>query len=119
MKALSREQNPISVAVIQQKIGKNGSASTASLYRTLETLTENGIVNRIHLSRLQPFYELISGRKHHHHVTCDKCGDMEDVEAAKDCPAEKLRHRILDRSDKFAFVSNHSLEFFGLCKKCA
>ena len=114
--ALLEEHAPVSVAELQKRLK---SVSAASIYRTLETFVEKGVVSRINTGRAHASYELISGRKHHHHVICTTCGDMEDVEAGKDCVTRKTEHRILADSRKFASVSSHSLEFFGLCDKCA
>lgn len=114
--ALLEERVPISVAELQKKLK---SVSAASIYRTLESLVESGAASRINTGAAHASYELITGRKHHHHVICTRCGDTEDVVAGKECAAKKTEHKILADSQKFASLSSHSLEFFGLCDTCA
>jgi len=113
---LKAEKNPISIAELRKKLPL---VSTASIYRTLEALVGAGNVNRINTGTPHASYEMAFGRKHHHHVICTKCGDTEDVETAKDCPALKVQHLARANSEKFFSITEHSLEFFGLCKKCA
>jgi Fur family ferric uptake transcriptional regulator len=116
VKALSDEDYPISITDLHKKIPE---VSETSLYRTLEGLVEAGSVNRINTGASHSSYEISFGRKHHHHVICTKCGDMEDIESGKECPARKVEYMALANSDKFTSIKRHSLEFFGLCKKCA
>ena len=115
-KALFNEKNPISITTLQKRLP---NISSTSIYRTLEALVEHGSVDRINTGDLHPSYEMALGRKHHHHVICTRCGDIEDVEVVKDCPAQKVQHAALAKSKKFNSIFEHSLEFFGLCKKCA
>ena len=116
VKALVNERRPISAFNLQTKLSK---VSVASVYRILEAFVDSGVVDRINTGRVHAMYEISSGRKHHHHVICTRCGDMEDVETGKDCSALKVQHLAVAHSGKFSSISKHSLEFFGLCKKCA
>jgi Fur family ferric uptake transcriptional regulator len=118
VKALENEKHPVSIVALHRKMPE---ISRASIYRTLESLVEHGSVNRINTGGIHPSYEISFGRKHHHHIICTKCSDIEDVESIsmKKCPAQKAKDDILDDSKKFKVIHDHSLEFFGLCKKCA
>ena len=53
----------------------------ASVYRVLELLSSEGLVQRIDLgsgiSRYEPIH---SGGDHHHHLVCDSCGRVEAFE---------------------------------------
>lgn len=126
LRILDSEPKPLTSAEIAQKLeatssprALGGSLSRSSLFRVLDSLVETGLIHRINLGSPDSSYEIDFGRKHHHHVICTKCGDLEDVEVIKNCPARKVEHLALSKSEKFDSVTDHSLEFFGLCKKCA
>ena len=63
----------------------------ASVYRVLELLTSEGLVQRIDLGSGIARYEPVnSGGDHHHHLVCDGCGK---VEAFEDPQLETAIHR--------------------------
>jgi len=85
------------------------------MYRALEALIEVGIVRQIDMQHAHAHYELVAGEKHHHHLICKHCSKVEDVES---CDIADIECTVLKKSKSFASIQNHSLEFFGLCKKC-
>ncbi len=109
---LVQQDNPLSIGDINKKLPKY---STASIYRTLDVCIDKGLVNRVNIDRSRALFELTFGRKHHHHIICTDCGDMEDSEK---CLPQDIEKTILSHSKKFSALSHHSLEFFGCCKKC-
>lgn len=115
VEVIFNEKQPITIGTLKEKL----NISLASIYRNLNTLIDAGIVHRINTNSAEGLYELISDRKHHHHLICSECGDIEELENKEKCPASKLTEYILDNSKKFSAINSHSLEFFGLCKKCA
>jgi Fe2+ or Zn2+ uptake regulation protein len=123
LRVLDSEPKPLTSAEIAKKLDEshiqNSSLSRSSLFRVLESLVKTGLIHRINLGSPDSSYEIDFGRKHHHHVICTKCGDLEDIEVIKDCPARKIEYLALSKSEKFDSITDHSLEFFGLCKKCA
>ncbi|MDR3558139.1 MAG: Fur family transcriptional regulator [Candidatus Pacebacteria bacterium] len=111
---LSKEKEPLSVLDIYKKIGAR--VDRATIFRTLEQFCKAGISVKI----ISPFddhslYEMKSGRSHHHHVICVSCGDLEDVGG---CDAQDLNISARAHLKKFRSIQSHSLEFFGLCRKC-
>jgi len=86
----------------------------ASVYRVLELLTSEGLVQRIDLgagiSRFEPAH---SGGDHHHHLVCDRCGK---VEAFEDSGLERAIHRLEERSG-YA-VAGHDVVLHGACADC-
>jgi len=52
---------------------------------------------------------------HHHHIVCEQCGALEDIE---NCNQVSLQKEILKHSKSFKVINSHSLEFFGICKNC-
>jgi len=113
LRLLSSESEPISAADIYGKLGDNGNQAT--VYRALEALSVAGLIDRISLTAGRVLYEIGYGRKHHHHAICTSCGDIEDV---KGCDEEDLNVTARASLKKFKRVESHSLEFFGVCKKC-
>ena len=86
-----------------------------TVYRTLEAFAEKNLVRRINLGHSHADYELVRER-HHHHLVCTQCDAIEDFEG---CGVDLLAAKALRQSERFASVTEHSVELFGLCKQCA
>jgi Fur family ferric uptake transcriptional regulator len=111
---LSKEEKPLSVTAIKKKVGS--SLDTVTVYRALESLESVGIVERVDLGHDHTHYEMVSGRRHHHHAVCRDCGLVEDIEVPH---AKNPRREALAATKQFSTINRYSLSFFGLCKKCA
>ncbi len=61
-------------------------------------------------------YQIIDPQeKHeHHHLVCQICGDVIDVQEDM---LELLEERVF--LTKGFTVTNHRVQFFGICKKCS
>lgn len=114
LQELQRAGKPLSISSIQEAM--KGFLHQANVYRTLTDLTESGIVKRVDLNTGVAHFEFTPGHPHHHHVICTNCGALEDVE---DCSVEALQKTIVERLRTFSTISNHRLEFFGQCVRCA
>ena len=90
---------------------KRYSIDKATIYRILTSFVELNIAKEIHLGDREARYEL-TNTDHHHHLVCEKCGDIKDVEFC-----EKALLKEVQKQSSFQ-VKSHSLEFFGTCKKC-
>ncbi|MDE2491721.1 MAG: transcriptional repressor, partial [Elusimicrobia bacterium] len=86
------------------------SLSLATVYKTLQTLHELGIVSRVDSPSAQARYDAIVGT--HHHAVCDGCGRIEDLFDPR------LDALPAPRTPGFR-VSAHSVHFRGLCASCA
>ncbi len=104
---------PVSVADIARVIRKP-RIDQVTIYRTLETFVQAGLVNHVELHQGRSFFELAT-RGHHHHLVCRGCGRVEDVE---ECGMEAVEKKVVKSSKHFAAVASHALEFFGDCKDC-
>jgi len=110
---VSRTNKPIDVKTITDFLKKLGIvADQATVYRTLQTFVESGILKRVEFNEGKFRYEL-SSLPHHHHVVCINCGKVEDVE---ECGMEKVEKK-LQKKTSFT-ISDHHAEFFGMCKNC-
>ncbi len=114
LQILARADAPLSIPEILKH--SDDGLTQATVYRALESLIDVRIVRRIDVGHTHAHYELESVEKHHHHLICKTCGKMEDVER---CDIEDIEKSVLKKSTNFAMIKDHSLEFFGYCKKCA
>jgi Fur family ferric uptake transcriptional regulator len=86
----------------------------ASAYRVLDTLTEQGFVQRIDLGAgIARFEAAHPAGDHHHHLVCDDCGK---VEAFSDDRLEQALRRVETRVG-FA-VAAHEVVLHGACADC-
>jgi Fur family ferric uptake transcriptional regulator len=113
LKVFAGTHLPINADHIYQKVKRLG-INEATVYRTLTSFEEAGIVKRVDLRKDSLYYELASGH-HHHHIVCTDCGTIEDFEA---CQIGKVSDKVLAQSSKFSVIKEHSLELFGTCNVC-
>ncbi len=110
--ALSKSSRPMTAEEIHVKVGKSG-IDPVTIYRTLASFEAHTLVKRVDLHRDAVHFELAD--PHHHHIVCTSCGAMEDFDV---CDVEAIGKKILRHSSNFKTIQEHSLELFGLCKKC-
>lgn len=90
-----------------------GSISRQSVYDTLGTMVERGILRRIEPIGLVAMYEDRVG-DNHHHVICRSCGAIGDV----DCAVGSAP--CLTASNTHGFVIDEAdVSYWGLCPACA
>ena len=84
-----------------------------TIYRTLELLTELGLICEMHLGGNCRSYLMRRPAVHHHHLICSDCGTVIDF---TDCNLDELENR-LSRETDFT-INGHVLEFLGQCPDC-
>ncbi|GAC1634715.1 MAG: hypothetical protein NVS4B2_21650 [Chloroflexota bacterium] len=84
----------------------------ATVYRTVEVLVEQGILDRVPAAAGTYHYRVCSDG-HHHHVRCVECHQVVEVEAC--LPAELFT--AMEEATNFS-IDGHSLELFGRCANC-
>lgn len=87
----------------------------ATVYRTLELLSELHIVEKLNFGDGVARYDLRndSNHHHHHHLICVQCGSMDEI---KDDWLGPLEER-LEREFNFKVI-DHRLDFQGICQRC-
>jgi Fur family ferric uptake transcriptional regulator len=90
---------------------RNQSMGLATVYRSLEALKLEGLVQVRTLANGEALYSLAQQDKHH--LTCLQCGASIPIHQ---CPVHDLEDQ-LQTTHKFK-IFYHTLEFFGLCGKC-
>lgn len=108
--ALTNFEKPVTIKEIYHFL-KN-SIDLASIYRTLDLMKQSAVVNEIEFGDGKKRYELVTGKNHHHHLVCENCGDVTDIEMKE----EQLLNKIKTKND--FRIKRHELEFFGLCQNC-
>jgi Fur family ferric uptake transcriptional regulator len=113
---LAKQDCCLTAQEIADRIRERGRrVGVASVYRALDLLHGEGLVQRIEVgdggARFEP---IIPGGDHHHHAVCERCGRLtpfEDagLERAIKQLSERLRHR----------VEAHDVLIRGECSRCA
>jgi len=87
---------------------KNPSLSKTTVYNSVETLKEHGIIQSLTISGSELRYDF----KHdmHHHFLCKKCGEIIDIDI--ECPN---LGKMLECGHRVDEVHGY---FKGICKKC-
>jgi len=105
---------PLTAAEIGKLLTAKGvRADKTTVYREVEFFRERGLVETVSFGDRNLRYER-KDDDHHHHVVCVKCGTVVDVEMDADLDA---REKTIAKKTGFAIL-RHTLEFFGLCRKC-
>lgn len=90
---------------------RNLAMGLATVYRSLESLKLEGLVQARTVVGGEAVYSLI--QEDRHHLTCLQCGSSIPIE---ECPVHDLEHQ-LNESYQFK-IYYHMLEFYGLCTNC-
>lgn len=86
--------------------------SLGTVYRNLDTLSEQGVIIRTSFADGKARYEM-AGPEHHHHLICLQCGEIKDL---VQCPMAPALDAALQEAD-FQAVQ-HQFEIYGYCQKC-
>jgi Fe2+ or Zn2+ uptake regulation protein len=97
---------------VRQRLPK---ISMGTVYRNLDVLTSSGLINKIEPGHTQMRFE--GKLRDHYHVTCVRCGKIEDAEIEPLGDTLQNLESALGRMTKHG-VFAHKLEFIGLCKEC-
>ena len=93
-----------------------------TIYRTLDILTNMGLIFKFDFGDSRARYELSegpNGRKHHHHLICTNCNRIIDYADFIDEEIKLLEQTKKGLLKKYNFKStNHLIQFYGLCEKC-
>ena len=103
--------------------GRLPNLALATVYRTLDTLTELGILHKFSFGDGKSRYEFAEGPSslgHHHHLVCTSCGRIIDYTEFIKEESELLKNTEKGLSNKYNFkISSHQIYFYGLCSECS
>ncbi|MBW3589949.1 MAG: transcriptional repressor [Actinobacteria bacterium] len=92
---------------------KKRSVGLTTVYRNLQSLVEQGVVDVVRTPAGESKYRLCSKDFHHHHLVCRHCGVSVEVES----PEVEKWASVIARDHGFSDVT-HELELFGNCTQC-
>ncbi|CAM3426257.1 Fur family transcriptional regulator [Hydrogenibacillus schlegelii] len=87
----------------------------ATVYRTLELLSDLKIVHKVNFGDGVTRYDFRAegAKHHHHHLYCLSCGKVEEIEEDLLEDVEKIVE------ERFGFeILDHRLTFHGICREC-
>jgi Fur family ferric uptake transcriptional regulator len=91
---------------------KQPRLSLSTVYRTLQTLKELGMVEEVHLDETHHHYE-IKASNQHHHLVCLGCGKVVEFE----CPKSIKMMNEISREKGFEVI-NTEVRMTGYCPDC-
>jgi Fe2+ or Zn2+ uptake regulation protein len=112
---LARDGGHLSAeAVLTRVADQDPSVHRASVYRTLEALSELGVVQHVHVGHGVTAYHLVRGERAHPHAQCRSCGAVHDL------PADLLDTvaAVLARRHGFQLDAGH-VALSGVCTACS
>ncbi len=87
------------------------SVNISTVYRTLETLEDLGVIDHVHLGHGRAIYHFAD--EEHQHLVCERCEGVEEL------PASKLKSliRTIERDHGFEVDRRH-FAIVGVCSRC-
>ncbi|MGB9877280.1 MAG: Fur family transcriptional regulator [bacterium] len=94
----------------------------ATVYRTLDLLSNMGLVHKLDFGEGKARYELAQGpdiKGHHHHLICIRCHKVIDYEEIGEKERELLKgvEEYLEKKYNFK-ITDHMIQFYGICEEC-
>lgn len=108
---LAREDHPTADDVAEALAQRVEGISRATVYRTLETLVEIGLITRVAHPAVAVRYEIRADR--HHHLVCDRCGAMSDFDEPR---LDALS--LPDFASAGFRVRDYTIQVRGVCRRC-
>jgi Fur family transcriptional regulator, ferric uptake regulator len=113
---LARQRCAATAREIDDRVRRAGRPiGLASVYRVLEELADLRLVQRVEVGQGAARYEpLRPDGDHHHHLVCDRCGEVTPFQDAR------LEHAIAQLASAVEFaVDDHEVVLHGSCPTCA
>ena len=114
LELLDRQPCALSALEIEDQLRHSErQVGRASVYRVLDELEQLKLVSRLEVGQGITRYEAVHGEHHHHHLVCDRCGDVHPFED------EELERVIARVAGRVAFaVDEHEIVLHGSCAAC-
>jgi Fur family ferric uptake transcriptional regulator len=115
IEVLAAEPCALSALDIDERLRRSGRrVGRASVYRTLEQLTELDLIHKLDLGAETARYERADpGGDHHHHMVCDRCGKVLPFEDPE------LERAVTKVTGSAGFeVRDHEIVLHGACERC-
>jgi Fur family transcriptional regulator, ferric uptake regulator len=112
LEALATRSDAVTAQDLHHELRKGaGSPGLATVYRTLTALSEAGQLDTFPRDGEQAFR--LCGTDHHHHLVCENCGSVREVEGAE------VETWVGRTARRHGFrVTGHRADIYGVCKAC-
>lgn len=108
----STDTHPTACWIYDRLKGEFIDLSMGTVYRNLNILMEQGLVNKIDFGR--SFARFDADVSPHYHFICEECSRVLDLKI----PVEKDLDRKVAEENNF-YVKRHRIEFYGICDRCS
>jgi len=89
---------------------KFNSVSLATIYKNINAMTKNLLLQEIKIANKKSVYEMI--KEEHSHFVCNSCGDVIDIQV-------ETKNITKDMEEKYDFtISQSDVVLSGTCKNC-
>ncbi|MBA3550883.1 transcriptional repressor [Patescibacteria group bacterium] len=104
---------PLTLHELYRRILKSlPKTAYSTIYRVVQKFEEEGIVSKVNWKDRGGLYEW-ANRPHHHHIVCEKCDSIEDID---DAVVGYNENKLV--KDTGFIITNHTIEFMGICIPC-
>jgi len=123
MRVLEKESEYLSAEDIYLKVhAVYPHIGLTTVYRTLEFLTERGVVAKFHFGHGRATFSLsepYKGIGHYHQLVCTRCFRIINYTEFMDEELKYLKKAEQGLSKKYKFkINDHLIQFTGLCEVC-
>jgi Fur family transcriptional regulator, ferric uptake regulator len=113
LRSVPGEGRPVTAQDLYARLRHSrGSPGLATVYRTLRSLAEAGVLRTFPAGEGEIAYRRCEPG-HHHHLICDRCGRVLEIPS---CEVEEWAAAVAARRGFTA--SRHQADIFGLCDSC-
>lgn len=104
---------PLSLEKVYQAVKKKlPKTAYSTVYRIAQHLQQTGQLTQVDWRERGSFFEW-ADREHHHHVVCESCGQVTDLDD------HTLGVELTQITKKTGYlIKNHSIELTGVCSPC-
>ncbi len=108
---INNTTHPTAEAIYETVRSKFPMLSLATVYNTLELLTELGLVQRLEFSTRSARYD--PNPRMHANLICLECGNIIDY---YDVPIKEWMDKV-EKETEFK-IKRYRVDFYGICKEC-
>lgn len=95
------------------KLSGKRRVSRSTVYRTLTSLEEAGLIRKVARANDREIWEHDYGYPAHDHLICSECGELQEFQSA---PIADILNKVA--ADYGFLMDGHRLEVSGICFKC-